>query len=316
MGTGRPALSCSGGADTIEAAAINESTMRLQSSEVSPAAAAATVDATSAQLRQFIDLHARLFILTGAGCSTASGIPDYRDAAGNWKGAAPIKHQAFINSAYHRQRYWARSMAGWPAMRRAEPNAAHRAIARLQERGRASALVTQNVDGLHLAAGSDRVIHLHGRMDRVLCLQCDTHFTRSYVQELLTDGNRDWVQDSVTVRPDGDMELGDVDYSRFSVPACPVCGGVLKPDVVFFGGAVPKPRVERARRRLQRSDAVLVVGSSLMVWSGMRFVRHAAELGLPIAIVNQGVTRADDLADLKLQGDCADLLAGAVDVAT
>lgn len=263
------------------------------------------------RLRDFVDVHRRLFVLTGAGCSTASGIPDYRDTAGLWKGAEPMQHQAFVASAASRQRYWARSMLGWRVLEQARPNAAHVALAQLQRRRPLAALVTQNVDGLHRVAGSRDVIDLHGRLDRVLCLHCGIRYTRRFVQTLLERANPGWLVDGRELRPDGDIELGPVDYDAYSVPACPRCDGVLKPDVVFFGGAVAKPTVERAWHGLARADAVLVVGSSLMVWSGFRFVREAARRGLSIAAVNRGVTRADDLLDVKLDADCAALLSHA-----
>ena len=265
-----------------------------------------------ARLRDFIAAHRRLFVLTGAGISTASGIPDYRDRDGGWKGAAPIQHQAFITHLAKRRRYWARSMAGWPPVARARANAAHRALARLGRAGRVRLLVTQNVDGLHQAAGSRAVIDLHGRLDRVVCLDCDSRLSRHRVQEMLIEANRDWLHDAGVIRPDGDIELGDVDYDAFRVPACPACRGILKPDVVFFGGAVPKKRVTRAWNALARSDAVLVAGSSLMVWSGYRFVREAAARGLPILAINRGRTRADDLITHKLDDDCAALLDAAI----
>lgn len=277
------------------------------------AAVAPCDDGDATKLRAFVAAHRRLFVLTGAGCSTASGIPDYRGADGVWKGAQPIRHQMFVSCEASRKRYWARSMAGWSAVARAAPNGAHRALARLQKRRRLAGVVTQNVDGLHRAAGSRNVIDLHGRLDRVRCLQCRTVFTRRFVQTLLTQANPGWQGDGRRLRPDGDIELGAVDYEAFRVPACPSCGGTLKPAVVFFGGAVARPVLERAWQRLARADAVLVVGSSLMVWSGFRFVRQATARGLPIAAVNRGVTRADDLLDLKLDADCAALLARAID---
>lgn len=266
----------------------------------------------AAALSRFIAAHERLFVLTGAGCSTGSGIPDYRDADGVWKGAQPMLHQTFIHNAEQRRRYWARSMAGWPAIAGAQPNAAHAALARLQERGRVAGLVTQNVDGLHAAAGSRGVVSLHGRLHRVQCLQCDTQYRRDFIQRLLLAANPDWQAQSTTLRPDGDIELEAADYQQFRVPACPRCGGMLKPDVVFFGGSVPKTRVARAWRRLQLADAVLVVGSSLMVWSGYRYVRAAAQQRLPIAAVNRGKTRADAWLDIKIDADCSTLLAAAV----
>src|SRR5699024_5113588 len=201
---------------------------------------------TVARFRAFMQRHERLFVLTGAGISTSSGIPDYRDAEGEWKGAEHMLHQTFINSAAERKRYWARSMIGWQHVARAAPNAAHRVLARLQEQGRVVALVTQNVDGLHAAAGSRDVIDLHGRLDRVICLHCATRYSRRRVQELLQAANPDWQSTATALRPDGDVELGAVDYQAFNVPPCPVCGGVLKPDVVFFGGVVDKALIARA----------------------------------------------------------------------
>lgn len=262
-------------------------------------------------LRQFLNQYKRLFVLTGAGLSTASGVPDYRDRQGGWKGADPILHQQFVTQPAMRQRYWARSMAGWPAIRQAQPNAGHKALAQLGMAGHISMLVTQNVDGLHRAAGSHDIVHLHGRLDRVLCLDCDTRLTRDRLQTDLKAANPDWPDDGQHLRPDGDVELGEMDYSTFNVPACPRCGGVLKPDVVFFGGTVPKSRVERARQGLNHADAMLVVGSSLMVRSGFRFAQAAAEQGKPILILNQGRTRADELATCKIDGNCSAILQAA-----
>ena len=264
------------------------------------------------RLKEFLDAHRQLFVLTGAGISTLSGIPDYRDRDGGWKGATPIQHQAFVSQQAKRKRYWARSMAGWPAVARARPNAAHHALHRLGKAGATSLLVTQNVDGLHQAAGSRAVVDLHGRLDRVICLDCNTRLSRHRVQEMLVAANAGWLHDSDAIRPDGDIELGDVDYAAFVVPDCPVCRGILKPDVVFFGGAVPRRTVNRAWNGLARSDAVLVVGSSLMVWSGFRFVREAARNGLPIMAINRGRTRADDLITHKLDDDCGALLDAAI----
>lgn len=266
-----------------------------------------------AALRDFLTRHERLFVLTGAGISTASGIPDYRDRDGGWKGATPIQHQDFVRRLAKRKRYWARSMAGWPAVARAVPNEGHHALARLGAAGRSSLLVTQNVDGLHQAAGNRAVVDLHGRLDRVICLDCNTRLSRHRVQEMLVAENAGWLHDAKAIRPDGDIELGDVNYDVFNVPDCPVCGGILKPDVVFFGGAVPKPTVARAWAGLEKADAVLVAGSSLMVWSGFRFVREAARRGLPIMAINRGRTRADDLITHKLDDDCGALLAAAID---
>lgn len=260
----------------------------------------------------FVTRYRRLFVLTGAGISTGSGIPDYRDREGGWKGATPIQHRDFVNQLAKRRRYWARSMAGWPPVARATANPGHHAIARLGALGRLSLLVTQNVDGLHQAAGSRGVVDLHGRLDRVICLDCDTRVSRHRVQDILIQANRDWLHDANALRPDGDIELGDVDYEAFQVPACPVCDGILKPDVVFFGGAVPDKRVNRSWSGLAGADAVLVAGSSLMVWSGFRFVREAARNGLPIMSINRGRTRADDLISERIDGDCGTILDAAL----
>lgn len=260
-------------------------------------------------LDAFVRDHPRLFVLTGAGCSTGSGIPDYRDAAGAWKRQPPVQHQAFVSDMRVRARYWARSMAGWPHIATAQPNAAHRALARLERDGRVAQLVTQNVDRLHQRAGSRAVIDLHGRIDRVVCLDCGARAPRAALQQRLVHANPRFAGNVAAIAPDGDADLEAQDFSRFVVPACEACGqGVLKPDVVFFGANVPDERVETAMAALQRADAMLVVGSSLMVWSGYRFARRAAELGKPVAALNRGVTRADPLLALKVDADCAERL--------
>lgn len=257
----------------------------------------------------FIHRHRRLFVLTGAGCSTDSGIPDYRDQAGDWKRAQPVTYQAFIGDTATRRRYWARSMVGWKQFRLARPNATHRALAALQRQVPVEVLLTQNVDRLHQAAGSDPVIDLHGRLDQVRCLGCELRLSRELFQDQLHARNPDWMALSADIAPDGDADLDGLDFSNFDVPLCPACGGMLKPDVVFFGESVPRQRVADAGEHLRRADAVLVVGSSLMVYSGFRFIRAAAEAGKPIAAVNLGRTRADDLLTLKVARPCAEALA-------
>ena len=248
-------------------------------------------------------------MLTGAGVSAPSGIPDYRDADGRWKGAAPIQHARFMTAAAARQRYWARSLAGWPRFTRSSPNAAHHALAALEALGRIHQLVTQNVDGLHQAAGSRRVIDLHGRLDRVDCQACGWREARAAFQERLLALNPGLDEDAPGIpRPDGDIHLDDGRVHRFRVPDCPACGGIVKPAVVFFGGTVPRPRVERAMAALGAADALLAVGTSLMVYSGYRFVRRARELGLPAAAVNLGTTRADPELDLKVTAPCDRIL--------
>lgn len=192
-------------------------------------------------LRDFVARYRRLFVLTGAGCSTDSGIPDYRDAEGNWKRSPPVSFQAFMGSAVVRQRYWARSMAGWPRLHRAQPNAAHQALARLEKQGRVDLLLTQNVDRLHQAAGSVQVIDLHGRIDQVRCMHCAQCISREELQTELLRLNAHSSGLQGQSAPDGDADLDGVASGDFSVPSCPRCGGLLKPDVVFFGESVPPP---------------------------------------------------------------------------
>ena len=252
-------------------------------------------------LAAFVRRHPRLFVLTGAGCSTESGIPDYRDHNGDWKRPAPVTYQAFMGSEATRQRYWARSLIGWKVIGQAHPGPAHHALARLETAGHVRLLLTQNVDGLHDAAGSRATLDLHGRIDTVCCTACGERTPRAQLQTRLLARNPDWAQLSATRAPDGDADLDGLDFSGFEIPACESCGGMLKPDVVFFGESVPQARVVAARAALQEADALLVAGSSLMVYSGFRFVQAAVAAGLPVAAVNLGRTRADDLLTLKLQ---------------
>jgi NAD-dependent SIR2 family protein deacetylase len=263
-------------------------------------------------LRDWLARHSRLFVLTGAGVSTGSGIPDYRGPDGRWKRRAPITYQAFVGDPLMRARYWVRSFVGWPAVERAVPNAAHLALAALESQGCVAALVTQNVDGLHARAGQRNVIDLHGRIGAVICLQCTTRVPRSAVQRELADRHPEWTTVAATIAPDGDADLEGMDLPRVKVPTCRSCGGMLKPDVVFFGENVPRERVAAAQGALRSADAMLVVGSSLTVYSGYRFARMAREMGLPLAILTRGVTRADGLATLKLDVDCVPALAAAV----
>src|SRR5277367_5880389 len=252
-------------------------------------------------LQSFIDRHRRLFVLTGAGCSTSSGIPDYRDGDGKWKRMPPVTYQAFMGDRAARQRYWARSLLGWRRFSRALPNDTHRALARLEAMGRIELLLTQNVDRLHQAAGSARVIDLHGRLDRVRCVECELRLPRDEFQAEMGRLNPDWLALDAADAPDGDADLEAADFSSFAVPSCRRCGGMLKPDVVFFGENVPRDRVDAAVKHLERADAMLIVGSSLMVYSGFRFVEMAAAAGKPLAAVNLGRTRADGLLTTKLE---------------
>ena len=250
-------------------------------------------------LWEFIQRHPRLAVLTGAGVSTSSGIPDYRDEQGEWKRTRPVEFRPFITRPEVRQRYWARSTLGWPIIAQAKPNAAHSALAQLEALGFVELLITQNVDGLHTAAGSRNVIDLHGSLDVVRCMQCEHTQSRAELQTRLLADNPTWSVAQALVAPDGDVDI-ERDCSQFVVPDCPQCAGILKPDVVFFGEPVPRERVARAFEGVAKADALLVVGTSLMVYSGFRFAEAAASAGKPIAAVNLGRTRADHLLALKI----------------
>lgn len=260
-------------------------------------------------LQRFIAQHRRLFVLTGAGCSTDSGIPDYRDADGGWKRSQPVTYQAFMGEPLTRKRYWARSLIGWRRFGKALPNPAHHALARLEQHGKLELLLTQNVDGLHQQAGNRKVVDLHGRLDTVRCMGCEQRSPRHALQQALLALNPKWMELDASHAPDGDADLDGHDFSTFVVPPCPHCGGILKPDVVFFGENVPRDRVTTAMQALEAADAMLVVGSSLMVFSGYRFAHAAAKAGKPIAAVNLGRTRADPLVSLKVQQPCAEAFA-------
>ena len=259
-------------------------------------------------LRDFIQAHPRLAVLTGAGVSTSSGIPDYRDDQGEWKRARPVEFRPFMTTREVRQRYWARSTVGWPIIARAQPNAAHHGLAQLETLGFVQLLITQNVDGLHSSAGSRNVIDLHGRLDVVRCMSGDHAVPRAELQRQLLASNPTWAQIEGRVAPDGDVDIEGRDYREFLVPDCPECGGILKPDVVFFGEPVPRERVDRAFEGVAKADALLVVGSSLMVYSGYRFAEAAAAANKPIAAINRGLTRADHLFALKIERSCDEVL--------
>lgn len=241
-----------------------------------------------------------VLVLSGAGISTESGIPDYRGEGGSLSRHTPMTYQDFTADAGARRRYWARSHLGWRTFGRARPNAGHRAVAAFERRGLLSGVITQNVDGLHQAAGSEGTVDLHGRLDRVVCLSCGDLSPRRELAHRLERANEGFAPVAAAMNPDGDADLTDEQVGDFTVAPCAVCGGVLKPDVVFFGEAVPPPRVERCRALVREADALLVLGSSLTVMSGLRFVRQAAEAGTPVLIVNRDATRGDRYAVTRI----------------
>ena len=262
-------------------------------------------------LHQLVDLlrNRRIAVLAGAGLSTDSGIPDYRGPTTRHIERRPIQYDAFVNDARARRRYWARASRGWSRMTTAHPNAGHVALATLEAAGRVTGTITQNVDGLHQRAGAQKVIELHGSLDIVRCLECERRWPRDTVQDQIQTLNPGWLDRAASSRqlaPDGDVEIEDTD--RFIAPTCPACAGVLKPDVVFFGESVPKPRVEAARRMVTEAEVLLVVGSSLTVYSGYRFVRQAEAEGTPIAIVTLGETRGHRHAQVAVDARLAEVL--------
>lgn len=252
----------------------------------------------------------KLAVLTGAGCSTDSGIPDYRDSNGDWKHARPVMFNDFMNDSAVRRRYWARSMLGWPRMALARPGRTHYALTGLQNDERMQRLITQNVDGLHQKAGSDAVIDLHGRLDEVRCQSCGLTLARADWQQKIADLNPQWLTLVSDVReaPDGDAIIENADYADFQLADCPQCDGIVKPEVVFFGENVPRQRVIDAYTEIDDSDGLVVIGSSLMVFSGFRFARRCHEEGKPLFIINRGKTRADALATGKIDANCAEAL--------
>ncbi|GAB3555415.1 hypothetical protein GCM10027404_32310 [Arthrobacter tumbae] len=275
-----------------------------------PAAASSLTGQQVTSLRNAAELlgHLRLAVLTGAGLSTDSGIPDYRGP--NSIPRNPMTYQQFIGDDALRRRYWARNHIGWHHLRRADPNDGHRAVALMEQRGLLTGLITQNVDRLHSAAGSTKVVDLHGTYDRVVCLSCRTLFSRQDIASLLEQLNPGYLErtgNAGDVAPDADADVDDT--SDFTIAPCPVCGGMLKPDFVYFGENVPKDRVERAYAMVDEAGALLVAGSSLTVMSGLRFVRHSAKHAKPVVIINRGATRGDDFASLKLELGVSESLA-------
>ena len=250
----------------------------------------------------------RICVLTGAGISTESGIPDYRGPTAPPRKRAPIQHREFLDDRLIRARYWARSMLGWPRFREFSPNAAHRALAKWRQ---VTGLITQNVDRLHQKAGHADVLELHGALAEVRCLSCSSILKRDELQQRLVELNPHALKWTYTLFADGDADLPDGVVRDFSVPACG-CGGLLKPDVVFFGDSVPRPRVDDAFARLDAAEVLLVIGSSLTVFSGYRFVLRAKERGQPIAVINLGPTRADEDGVIKLEARAGEVLPGLV----
>jgi NAD+-dependent protein deacetylase sirtuin 4 len=250
----------------------------------------------------------RVVVLTGAGVSTESGIPDYRSPEASARVRRPIHGPEFVRSESLRRRYWARAMAGWETFRRAQPGRAHRALARLEARGVVMSVITQNVDRLHHAAGSRRVIELHGALAEVVCLACGALEDRDALQERMRMANRAWVAAAAPAAPDGDADLDDRSIAAFAVPACLGCGGPLKPRVVFFGENVARPIVEAAFGCVDQAEALLVAGTSLAVYSGFRFLRRAAERRIPIAIVNRGPVRGEEHAAIKVEASTGQVL--------
>lgn len=270
----------------------------------------------AAQLDEQVDALAdhlrgrRVAVLTGAGVSTESGIPDYRSpAALGRRVRRPILGPEFVRSAALRRRYWARAMVGWERFRLARPGPAHLALARLEAAGVVTGLVTQNVDRLHHAAGSRRVVELHGALAEVICLECGKIEGRDEVQTRMRSLNPSWIDGPAPMAPDGDADLPDDLVERFVVPACTECGGALKPNVVFFGHNVPRPVVEEAYARVDEAEALLVAGTSLAVFSGYRFLLRAADRKIPIVIVNRGEVRGEGRACLKIEGSTGEVLA-------
>ncbi|MFF9144676.1 NAD-dependent protein deacetylase [Streptomyces sp. NPDC055051] len=242
-----------------------------------------------------------VLVLSGAGISTESGIPDYRGEGGSLSRHTPMTYQDFTGGAAARRRYWARSHLGWRTFGRARPNDGHRAVAAFGREGLLGGVITQNVDGLHQAAGSDGVVELHGSLDRVVCLGCGDVSARRELARRLEEANPGFDPVPAALNPDGDADLTDEQVADFHVVPCVVCGGVLKPDVVFFGETVPAARVEHCRALVREAASVLVLGSSLTVMSGLRFVRQAAQAGTPVVIVNRDPTRGDRLAAARVE---------------
>ena len=260
------------------------------------------------ELADFVSQHQPLLVITGAGCSTAAGIPDYRDENGQWKQKQPMDIRDFTASESNRKRYWARSMHGFPIVAAAKPAGVHHALRNIETAGLLQHVITQNVDGLHQQAGSEKVLELHGNLHWVICLDCGHRIPRREIQNSLLELNQGFESQAGELAPDGDVHLQHVDYDKFKLLPCPVCSGILKPDVVFYGESVPKDLVRTAYSLTENCAAILVLGSSVMVYSAYRFCKRATALSKPLATVNIGVTRADAELALKLEVDCGEAL--------
>ncbi len=283
---------------------VYHSFFRLQSGGCIPIHSAMSNSDLEA-LKHFIEASERLFVLTGAGISTESGIKDYRsEGVGLYATSSqrPTTYDKFLHSAQVRQRYWARNTTAWPVFSNFTPNISHKYLASLEHQGKVHWLVTQNVDNLHHKAGSRRLTELHGTVFSVICLDCHYMYPRPEIQEQIFRENSGWVAQPQGFAPDADVFVDEELVKKFRPPMCQKCGGVLKPDVVFFGDSVPKSRVEEINKRLMESDACLVIGSSLQTYSSLRHVKLAKQLGLPLLVLNIGATRADSLADIKING--------------
>ncbi len=254
-----------------------------------------------------------MVVLTGAGLSTSCGIPDYRDREGRWKRPQPVDHQAFLRSPDVRRRYWARSFLGWPTIGQAMPGRGHKVLAELEALGRIALTITQNVDGLHQKAGSRAVLELHGGIAHVICLDCSVRYPRAELQDWMRAANPEFARATAPAAPDGDADTAEGFDAGFAVPACPSCAGRLKPDVVFFGDNVPKERVGAGMTAIEAAAGLVIVGSSLMVYSGFRFAEHAHRQGKPVVAINLGKTRADHLLAAKVEQDCDGFL-GSLDL--
>lgn len=268
-------------------------------------------DSDLSKLKDFLDAHNNICVLTGAGISTESGIPDYRsEGVGIYarSNRRPVLYKDFCNSEDIRRRYWARNYVGWPRFSSIKPNNTHAILKKLEDANKIRCIVTQNVDNLHSKAGSRKVIELHGTAFRVMCLNCDERICRYYLQDVFDRMNPNMIATCEMIRPDGDVELSQEQVEGFQVPPCENCGGVLKPDIIFFGDNVPKQTVESVKYNVEHSDSLLILGTTLTTFSAYRIALQASSIGKPIAMLNIGKTRGDDLMSIKVEGKCGDVL--------